>query len=144
MKSKEIQAELIDKMETWQKIEEASVVSTGNVIEKTTNPVIKQVMEIIQADSKQHHRVQQLIAKITDEGIVFSIEDLVEVWDGIEKHIAIEKQMVEYVEEALQSVKGRHMLIQEYLLRYLAADEKKHDFLLEALEQIKKGVYPYA
>ena len=144
MKSKEIQAELIDKMETWQKIEEASVVSTGNVIEKTTNPVIKQVMEIIQADSKQHHRVQQLIAQITDEGIVFSIEDLVEVWDGIETHIAIEKQMVEYVEEALESVKGRKMLIQEYLLRYLAADEKKHDFLLEALEQIKKGVYPYA
>lgn len=144
MKSKDIQAELIDRMETWQKIEDASVVSTGKVIENTSNPVIKQIMEIIQADSKQHHRVQELIAKITSEGIVFSIDDLVDVWDGIEKHIAIEKQMVEYVDEALVAVKGRHMLIQEYLLRYLAADERKHDFLLEALEQIKKGVYPYA
>lgn len=144
MKTKDIQADLIEKMEMWQKIEDASVVSTGKIIEKTKNPFIRQVMEIIQADSRTHHRVQELIARLTREGVVFSTDDLAEVWDGIEDHIRIEKQMVEYVSEALAAIKGRKMLIQEYLLEYLKVDEQKHDDLLEALEKIKAGAYPYA
>ena len=36
------------------------------------------------------------------------------------------------------------MLVQEYLLNYLKADEMKHDALLSLLEAVKKGMYPYA
>ena len=36
------------------------------------------------------------------------------------------------------------MMVQEYLLNYLYADEMKHDSLLSLLEAIKKGMYPYA
>lgn len=144
MKTKDIQADLIDKMETWQQIEDASVVSTGKIIEKTKNPFIRQVMEIIQADSKTHFQVQRLIADMTRDGVVFSVDDLAEVWDGIETHIQIEKQMVEYVSEALEAIKGRQMMMQEYLLNYLKVDEQKHDDLLEALEAVKRGAYPYA
>jgi len=35
------------------------------------------------------------------------------------------------------------MVIQEYLLNYLLMDEEKHDRMLETLEKIKSGMYPY-
>ena len=62
MQTKELQAKLVTEMKSWQKIENASVASTGKVIEQTENPIIRLVMEIIQSDSQMHHRVQQFIA----------------------------------------------------------------------------------
>jgi hypothetical protein len=35
------------------------------------------------------------------------------------------------------------MLVQADLLEYLLKDEEKHDVILEKLEEIKKGMYPY-
>ena len=61
MSTKELQDQISATMKKWQKIENASVASTGNVIEKTDNPVVRQIMEIIQMDSQMHHRIQQLI-----------------------------------------------------------------------------------
>jgi hypothetical protein len=34
-------------------------------------------------------------------------------------------------------------MIQEYLLRYLLADERKHQTLLTELDRIKRGMVPY-
>lgn len=122
-----------------------SVASTGQVIEQTGNPLIRLVMEIIQSDSQMHHRVQAFIANSLErEAIALTPDQLTEVWSSIEKHIEIERQMVRYVEEALNSIRGRKMLVQEYFLNYLHNDEKKHEALLEALEGIKGGMYPYA
>ena len=90
-------------------------------------------------------RVQEAIAaSIESKAITLTPDDLGEVWGAIEKHIKIEKDMVAYVEETLGAIKGKKMLVQEYLLEYLKTDEKKHDALLEALEGVKKGIYPYA
>ena len=36
------------------------------------------------------------------------------------------------------------MLVQEYLINYLLMDEEKHNKVLEHLDSIKKGMYPYA
>ena len=144
MSTKELQETLLETMKRWQKIEDASVASTGRIIEQTQNPIIRLVAEIIQHDSQTHHRVQKFIAS-TLEGspVSLSPDDMVEVWDSIEKHIKIEKQMVGQVEEALRTLEGKKMLVQEYLLEYLREDERKHDNLLESLEKIKKGMYPY-
>jgi len=35
------------------------------------------------------------------------------------------------------------MVVQEYLLQYLLTDENKHNKILDDLETIKKGMYPY-
>jgi hypothetical protein len=145
MKGKEIQEELAATMKTWQKIEDASVASTGKIMEETENPIIRLVMEIIQNDSKMHYRVQEYIrSTIEDSAVSLSPEELGAVWAGIEKHNEIEKKMVSYVEQTLEKIKGRKMLIQEYLLNYLQEDEKKHGALLDTLEKIKGGMYPYA
>ena len=143
--TKDLQDKLVANMRHWQKIEDAAVTSTGRIIEKTDNALIRMVMEIIQHDSKLHFRVQEAIAaSLESKAVTLTPDDLSEVWDAIEKHIKIEKDMVKFVEETLGAIKGKKMLVQEYLLEYLKTDERKHDALLEALEGVKKGLYPYA
>ena len=145
MKTKEVQETLVATMRNWQHIEDAAVSATNKVMEKTDNPLIRMVMEIIQNDSRMHYRVQDLIASsVANKKIQLTPDELGTVWNDIRKHIKTEKEMVKYVEETLELVGGRKMLVQEYLLRYLKVDEEKHDFLLAALEEVKKGMYPYA
>lgn len=144
MSTKEIQEKIIDNMHRWQKIENASVASTGEVINKTDNPIIRLVMEIIQRDSQMHFRVQELIAdSLETKTISLSPDELSEVWDLIEHHIKLEKKTIELANEAKKALEGKKMVVQEYLLDYLLIDEQKHDKILETLETIKKGMYPY-
>ena len=145
MSTKEIQAELVEKMKQWQKIEDASLASTGKIMAATDNKLIRLVMEIIQLDSQMHHRVQDfIVGSLEREAITVTPDDMSAVWSAIEEHIKIEKRMVEYVTGTLEQLKGKKMLTQEYLLNYLKTDEQKHDKLLEDLEAVKKGMYPYA
>ncbi len=143
---KEIQQELVSNMRSWQKIEDASIASTGRVIEKTENPIVRLVMEIIQRDSQMHHRVQGWIAD-TLEGKAVSLtpEEVGDVWDMIEDHIKLERKTLKLAEESLESIEGsKGMLVQAYLLGYLLEDERKHNLLLDQLVDIQKGMYPYA
>jgi hypothetical protein len=144
MTTKEAQQEIVANMRKWQKIENASVASTGKVIEKTNNPIVRLVMEIIQRDSQMHYRVQDLIAdSLESKTINLSPDELGEVWEMIDHHIELEKQTVNMAHEALQALEGKKMVVQEYLLHYLLEDENKHNHILEQLETIKKGMYPY-
>ena len=144
MSMKEVQSKIVQNMRQWQKIENASVASTGNVIAKTDNPVIRLVMEIIQRDSQMHYRIQDLIADSLEKtSLSLTPEELGTVWDMVEKHIDLEKKTVEMAIEALDALKGKKMVVQEYLLNYLKIDEEKHNRVLETLATIKKGMYPY-
>ena len=145
MSTKELQEKIVATMRTWQKVEEASVNSTQEVMQKTDNPVIKMVMEIIHHDSKTHHRVQELIVESLEKrALSLTPEEMGAVWDLIDKHLKLEKRMVEHVEDALAALKGKKMIVQEYLLNYLLQDERKHDRLLSDFETLKRGMYPYA
>lgn len=62
MSTKELQQEIVSTMKRWQKIEYSALASTGQIIEKTDNPVVRLVMEIIQRDSQMHYRIQEWIA----------------------------------------------------------------------------------
>jgi len=144
MSTKEIQEQIVDNMRRWQKIENGAVASTGMVIEKTENPIVRLVMEIIQRDSQMHYRVQELIAEsLTTKTITLTPEELGDVWDLVEKHIELEKKTVEMAEEALGAIRGKKMVVQEYLLEYLLEDENKHNHILDSMATIKKGMYPY-
>lgn len=145
MSMKEVQQELADSMRHWQKIEDRSVESTGQVIAKTENPLIRLVMEIIQRDSQIHHRVQQfIIDSIESKPVALSTDEMASISEMIDNHLQIENDMVGLVDKALSDVKDKKMLVQEYLLNFLVEDEKKHASMLNALGSIKKGMYPYA
>ena len=144
MSTKQIQEKLVDNMRRWQKIENASISSTGKIFEKTDNPIVRLVMEIIQRDSMMHHRVQELIADSFErKTITLNPDELVKVWDMVEKHIELEKKTVEMAEDSLKAMKGKKMVVQEYLINYLLNDENKHNKLLDEMLTIKKGMYPY-
>lgn len=145
MSQKEAQEQLVDSLKKWQKVENASVVSTSRILEKTEHPLLRMVMETIQRDSQNHFHIQQLIIdSLTQKPMTISPEDVAEVWDLIESHLEIEKKTIDLAQEALDSIKGGHLAAQDYLLRYLMKDEEKHNYMLEALEKVKKDIYPYA
>jgi hypothetical protein len=141
-KQKELNEKLVATLKKWQKVEDASVKSTSEIIGKTKNPVVKQVMEIIKQDSAMHKKVQQLlIDSFEKEAIQLQPEELSEVWGMIENHIELEKETVRLAEE---SRKNSNNFIVRYLLGYLMTDEQKHNEVLAQLEDVKRGMYPYA
>jgi len=144
MSTKETQDHLVRVMQSWQHIEDAAVKQTGRIGDKTSNPIVRMVMEIIQRDSQMHNRVQGFIAdSLTKHTVTLTPDELADVWDMIEEHIELERKTVQMAEEALAALKGKKMVVQEYLLHYLLEDENKHNHILEALSTIKKGMYPY-
>ncbi|MCP4602981.1 MAG: hypothetical protein GY847_21105 [Proteobacteria bacterium] len=145
MSTKQAQETIVSNMQKWQKIENASVSSTGKVIEKTENPIVRLIMEIIQRDSQMHYRVQELIVdSLTTKAITLTPDEVGDVWGLIEKHIQIEKQTIELAKSSLRAIEGKKgLLVQAYLLEYLLRDEEKHDAILDKLNEVKKGMYPY-
>jgi hypothetical protein len=141
-KQKELNEKLVATLKKWQKVEDASVKSTTEIIGKTKNPVVKQIMEIIKQDSAMHKKVQQLIIdSFEKEAIQLQPEELGDVWSLVENHIELEKETVRLAEE---SRKNSNSFIVRYLLGYLMTDEQKHNEILAQMEDVKKGMYPYA
>ena len=144
MSTKELQQEIVSTMKTWRELENATVAITARAMEKTRNPIVRLVMEIIQGDSQMHYRVQEWISdSLESKTVSLTPEEIGEVWDIIEHHIELEKKSVELAEKALASLKGKSMVVQTYLLNYLLEDEQKHNNLLGSLENIKRKMYPY-
>jgi len=142
-KVKALQSEIVDAMKKWQKVEDASLASTGRIIEKTTNPIIRLTMEVIQRDSQMHYNVEKWVAEsLQDATVSLTPEELNSVWTMIEHHIELEHKMIDAVETLLPLLKGKRMVVQEYLLNYLLEDETKHANLLKRLEGIKMGMLP--
>jgi hypothetical protein len=145
MSVKEKQEQLAEVMKAWQHIENRSVAQTAEIIDKTTNPVIRIAMEIIQRDSAMHHRVQQfIIDSLENQAITLTPDDIAQVWGAIEAHIEAERRTGELVMAAQKALAGTRNVVQQFLLSYLGHDEKKHDLLLEDLSMIKRGMYKSA
>ena len=143
MSTKEKQEALVEKMKVWQKIENAAVTQTSQILEETDHRLIRAVAEIIQQDSRMHYRIQQLIIdSLEKEAVPVLVDQLEKVWGAIDKHIQIEKKTIELAKESLQAIEGTKNVVQIYLLNYLLADEKKHDKLLSDLDLIKKKMFP--
>ncbi len=126
----------VDVLRQWQGIERDAIETTAQIMEKTDNLLIRQIMEIIRNDSVQHHRVQQfLIDSITRTPVTLTPEDLAEVWGQIEAHDELERQTIELAKELKeQTTEPMHVILLDYLLR----DEEKHDTILADLEKFKK------
>ena len=142
MNTKQRQERLVEILGEWQKIESKSIAQCGDIADRTRNPVLRLVMEIIRRDSAMHHRVQQFVMdSLADAPVSLTVEDLEAVWGAIEAHIAAERETGRLIAQAKEALAGTRDVVQQYLLAYLSADEKKHDELLEGLNLIKRGMY---
>jgi len=125
----------------WQGLERKAIETMSELMEKTSNPLIRQILEIIRNDSTQHHRVQQfLIDSLTTQPVNLTPEELGEVWDAIEAHDQVERETIEIAKELKEECR---FFVQKALLEYLILDEEKHDHILGQLEEFKKNLYPY-
>jgi hypothetical protein len=133
--------EMIESLREWQSIERQAMEQTAAIMEKTDNPFIRIIMEIIRSDSLMHHRVQQLIIdSLTKEAVTLTPDEISAIWESIEEHDETEKHLVEIAED----LKAKAWTpIHKQMLDYLLTDEKKHDQLLEQLGELKKGMYPH-
>ena len=133
--------EMVESLKKWQSIERKSMEQTAEIMETTSNPVIRMVMEIIRQDSMMHHRVQQfMIDSLTREAVSLSPEEVSEIWTKIEEHDEMEKDVINMAKELKEKAWSP---VHKQLLDYLLTDEAKHDRLLEQLGELKKGMYPY-
>jgi rubrerythrin len=129
---------LVKTMREWQGLERQAIETTTKIMEKTDNLLIRQFMEIIRNDSVQHHRVQQfIIDSLTRQSVVLSHEDLAKIWEEIEAHDKLEKKTIQMASELKEEC---GFFVQRALLEYLIADEKKHDLILQGLEDFKKNM----
>lgn len=140
--TREKQGRLVEILTAWQQLESRSIVQCGDIADRTRNPVLRLVMEIIRRDSAMHHRVEQFVVEsIEKEPVSLTVDDLEAVWGAIEAHVEAEREAAQLAAQAREALAGTQDVVTQYLLAYLEADEKKHDALLDALALIKRGMY---
>ena len=141
-KQKELNEKLIKTLKEWQVIEDQSVESTTKIIAKTKNSIVKHIMEIIRQDSAMHKRIQQLIIDNFEKQVMtLTPEELGDIWEMVDHHIQLERETIRLAEESRKNSKN---FLVRYLLAYLMTDERKHNDVLDQMEDIKSGIYPYA
>ena len=129
---------MLEELKKWQTIENHAIDQTTKIGQQTKNEFVKIIMEVIRHDSEMHHRVQQtIIDSLTKADIPLSYEDLVEVWDEIEKHDATERRVLAIAKDLHETAWSP---IHKALLSYLVTDEEKHDRIIEQLGEIKKDL----
>ena len=142
MSTKEKRAALVEILRAWQAIEIRSGAQSSDIAERTRNPVLRLVMDILRRDSAMHHRVQHFIVEaMSREAATLTVEDLEQVWSAIEAHLADERETARLAAVARAALAGTNDVVPRYLLAYLEDDERKHDRLLEGLDLIKRGIY---
>jgi hypothetical protein len=133
---------LVSALRHWQEVERQAINDTAEMMEKTENLLVRQILEIIRNDSVQHHRVQQfIIDSLTKSAIQLTPEDLGTIWEQIEAHDKVEREMIELGKQVRDDCR---FFVQRALIDYLITDEEKHDKILGDLEKFKKNLYPYA
>ena len=130
--------EMVGVLREWQGIERQAMNDTAEIMEATDNRLIRLIMEIIRHDSLMHHRVQQfLVDSVTKEDVPVTREDIAEVWEKIEAHDETERKTIEMAEQLHGKAWNP---VHKILYHYLITDEKKHDGLLNELNEVKKGM----
>ncbi len=136
-KPAELSGQFLKTMKEWQKLEDATIKFSDEMMKKTNNRLIKMTMEMIKHDSQKHKVMQQmLIDSLTKEPFILSPDDLSRLSEGLNKHLAAEAKSLELADEALRN---SELFVTRYILSYLLADEQKHHKLLSNLNELKRA-----
>jgi len=141
---KEQHEQIASTMKDWKLLEKRSAESIDKVKAKCANPLICLMMDIIENDAVVHERLQELIvSSLQKQQITLSLDEVGEVIGLIREHTRIKGEMIQKTESMLVQLKDKSLRIQEFLLKTIIADEKKHKEMLEGVEKIRQGLYPY-
>jgi len=130
--------ELIDIFKSQIKTEQAIVNSVKSGLVDIKNPAVKGVLKAISLDSTKHAQMySSAIMLLTDVSQALTEENLEKQKELVKKHIQLEAQVIQKLEQALPSVKNSKVKL---LLGAILSDEKRHhDLLTKILEILVKG-----
>jgi predicted polyphosphate/ATP-dependent NAD kinase len=144
MLMREQHEQIASTMTDWKVLEKRSAESIEKIKAKCANPLICLMMDIIENDARIHERLQELIiSSFQREPITLSLDEVGEVIELIREHTRIKGEMIQKTESMLVQLRDKSLRIQEFLLKTIIADEKKHKEMLEGVEKIRQGLYPY-
>ena len=130
--------ELVDIFKS-QIITEQEIVDSVNAgLNEINNPAVKGVLKAISLDSTKHAQMySSAIVLLTDVSQALTEENLEKQKELVKKHIQLEAQVIQKLEQALPSVKNSKVKL---LLGAILSDEKRHhDLLTKILEILVKG-----
>ncbi len=140
-KKKEEERKLVELLKEWQKMEGKKIDVVTEALNSYDNAFVQAVMKIFRRDAHNHRIALQLIVNnFEKKPIKLESNELVDYWDLLEEHDAIERETVELAKEAMSQTDSPLVY---FLINYLYLDENKHGDLLEDMSRVKDGMYPY-
>jgi rubrerythrin len=98
-------------------------------INKSSNEVVKLLLDVIRMDSLKHAHILQSLEDII-QGKIFSSVEKTEVKKALDKHIIEEQEMLNKIEEILKKVEGEQVKL---ILEGIVAEEHRHHASLKQL-----------
>jgi rubrerythrin len=112
--------------------------SVNSGLKNFNNPPVKAVLKAISLDSIKHSELYaSAIVILTNVSQAMTQENLDEQRMLVEKHIRLESELIEKLEEMLPNIKNKKVA---FLLNSILSDERRHHELLkQVLEIIVRG-----
>jgi rubrerythrin len=119
-------------------VERQIVESLNKGLSNVNNPAVKGVLKSIALDSIKHEGLyQSALTLLTKVSTALKQENLDEQRALVEKHIALESELIVKLEQILPSIENKKAAL---LLNAILSDEKRHHELLKmVLEIIVRG-----
>ncbi len=141
---KEQRERIASAIKDWRVLEKRSAESIEETKAQCKQPLVCLLMEIMENDARMHEKLQDfIVGSLEQHPIELSLDEIGEMVELMRHHTQIKTQMVERAEEALSLLTDKSLKIQEFLLRVLLADEKKHKEMLDGIEKVRSSLYPY-
>ena len=133
--------EFLDVLSNWQTLEDSTISSARELMDRTDNPIIRMAMEMAIHDSEKHKAMQQMIIdNVTKEAAHLSPDELAQLAGLLNKHMEMEARSIALANEALEK---SELFMPRYILSYLIADEEKHhDMMNKLLADLKAASVP--
>ena len=126
--------EFINTIKKWQTLEDETIRSSTELMEKSGNPIVRMIMQMIKLDSEKHKIMQQvLIDGLTRQSLSLSPDELAPLAEELGRHIEAEGKSVDLASKALEE---SELFVTRYILTLLLADEAKHHRLLGDLNEV--------
>jgi len=124
--------ELIALLEIWINIEKSTIDSTSSVFPEVNDKLLRSLIGDIRGDSQKHKELLEMIlAMEKNETTLMQGQEETIIKSFIKTHAVLEENAVEMAEDIFKKVTNP---VSKLVIGYILQDEKKHNFLMDALE----------
>jgi hypothetical protein len=138
-KSAESSEEFLSIIKEWIVLEDKTIASADELIDKANNPFVKMRMEMVKHDSGKHKEMLQwIIDNLTKEAVHLTPDEIMPLSALLHEHLEVEAKSIVLAKNAL---KKSGLPIVRYILSALLDDETKHhEQIIMLNDEIKKAI----